>query len=280
MLLVRHGESEGNVAAAEADAAGALRIAVPARDADVELSPTGVQQAEALGRRLGALAKDEAPEALWVSSYRRARSTADHALSVAGLELPTVVDERLRDRELGILDALTWRGVEELHPEEAKRRRFLGKYYHRPPGGESWVDVGLRLRTVLRDIEAAGAARVLVVTHDAVVLLIRSVLEGIQEAELMESSRTDPVRNASVTRLVRSSGRWVAEPVNDISHLVGEAPTTEHGARSTEASIEARTPEPITAADSRRCRHPAPASGTAATCSSFAAPARPPARPR
>lgn len=229
LLLVRHGESEGNVAAADADAAGALRIAVPARDADVELSAIGVAQAEALGRRLGAATDGEAPQAVWVSPYRRARATAAHALSEGGLDLVPVVDERLRDRELGILDTLTWRGVQELHPEEAARRRFLGKYYHRPPGGESWADVALRLRSVLRDVEESGAERVLVVTHDAVVLLIRGVLEGIEEAELLELSRTAPVRNASVTRLVRVGDGWVAGSVNDVRHLEGEAPTTEHG---------------------------------------------------
>ena len=62
LLLVRHGESEANVAAAEAYASGALRIAVPARDADVELSSTGVAQATALGRRLGELPSDSISE--------------------------------------------------------------------------------------------------------------------------------------------------------------------------------------------------------------------------
>jgi broad specificity phosphatase PhoE len=229
LILVRHGESLANVAAAEAYATGALRIAVPARDADVELSPTGVQQAGALGRHLGSLGTGEQPQALWVSPYRRARQTASIALEAAGLELPTTVDERLRDRELGVLDTLTWPGVEQLHPEEAARRRFLGKYYHRPPGGESWVDVAQRLRSALRDLADTDASRVLVVTHDAVVMLIRAVLEGIEEAELLELSRTDPIRNASITRLVRDGGRWTAQPVNDISHLEGEAPSTEHG---------------------------------------------------
>jgi broad specificity phosphatase PhoE len=202
---------------------------VPARDPDVELSPTGVQQAEALGRRLGDLDADAAPQALWVSTYRRARSTAEHALQVAGMTLPTTVDERLRDRELGILDTLTWAGVEQLHPEEAARRNFLGKYYHRPPGGESWADVSLRLRSALRDIADAGAERVLVVSHDATTLIIRGILMGIEEAELLELSRTEPVPNASVTRMVRRGDGWHAEPINDVSHLRGEAPATHHG---------------------------------------------------
>jgi probable phosphoglycerate mutase len=202
---------------------------VPARDADVELSATGADQAVALGRRLGGLATDEAPEALWVSPYVRARQTASIALGEAALQLPTTVDERLRDRELGILDTLTWQGVEQLHPEEAARRLFLGKYYHRPPGGESWADVQLRLRSALRDVADSGASRVLVVAHDAIVMLIRAVLEGIEEAALLDLSRTQPIRNASITRLTRHGGRWIAQPVNDISHLEGEAPSTEHG---------------------------------------------------
>jgi glucosyl-3-phosphoglycerate phosphatase len=45
LLLVRHGESEGNVAAAEAHSSGAEEIAVPARDADVGLSDLGRAQA-------------------------------------------------------------------------------------------------------------------------------------------------------------------------------------------------------------------------------------------
>ena len=45
LLLVRHGESEGNVAATDARLAGAEVIEVPARDADVNLSGTGQEQA-------------------------------------------------------------------------------------------------------------------------------------------------------------------------------------------------------------------------------------------
>jgi broad specificity phosphatase PhoE len=229
LLLVRHGESEANVAAADAEATGALRIAVPARDADVALSATGVEQAEALGRRLGGLAPDEAPEALWVSPYRRARETAAHALAVAGLDLPTVVDERLRDRELGVLDTLTGRGVRELHPDEAERRRFLGKFYYRPPGGESWADVALRIRSVLPELEASGG-RVLVVAHDAVIWLFRAVCERIEERELLDLAASSPIPNASITRLVHDGGDgpWRAAVVDDVAHL---DEVTEHGGR-------------------------------------------------
>src|SRR5688572_31393696 len=36
-----------------------------------------------------------------------------------------------------------------LFRSQAEFRRLLGKFYHRPPGGESWCDVILRLRSAL-----------------------------------------------------------------------------------------------------------------------------------
>lgn len=64
-------------------------------------------------------------------------------------------------------------------PEEDARRHLLGKMYYRPPGGESWADVAQRLRSVLGDlVRAEDGRRVLVVTHDATVMLLRYVLEG------------------------------------------------------------------------------------------------------
>lgn len=232
LILVRHGESEGNVAAAKADRARADRVLVPARDADVVLSATGREQAAALGRHIGTWSAAELPESVWVSPYTRARQTADIALEAAGLGLDPRWDERLRDRELGILDALTGRGVRRMHPDEADRRRWVGKLYYRPPGGESWADVALRLRSILADLDREeDGRRVLLVTHDAVITLFRYVCERIEEETLLEGARGNPIRNCSVTRLVRPSGagRWTASVVNDVGFLErSDAPVTEH----------------------------------------------------
>ena len=59
---------------------------------------------------------------------------------------------------------------------------MLGKFYHRPPGGESWCDVILRLRSALDTIALHhGGARVLIVAHQVVVLCLRYLLEGMTE---------------------------------------------------------------------------------------------------
>ncbi|WP_312677918.1 histidine phosphatase family protein [Microbacterium sp.] len=220
LLLVRHGESVGNVAATAAELAGAEVIALDVRDADVPLSETGVDQARALATRLREA--DPIPQVAWVSPYVRAQQTFALA-TAAGPALTAVVsDERLRDRELGILDLLTRRGVAARHPDEMERRAHLGKYYHRPPGGESWADVSLRLRSFLRDAAETPADVGLVVAHDAVVMLLVALLLRWDEAALLEFASRNTVLNASVTTLRRSGAEWELADFSDVRHLQRE----------------------------------------------------------
>jgi broad specificity phosphatase PhoE len=233
LLLIRHGESEGNVAATEARLAGAEVIDVPARDADVNLSDTGREQAKALGTALARIAEEFRPDAVVSSPYARALQTAKIGVETAGWPVKVRTDERLRDRELGILNRLTRLGVDTRFPEEAERRLWLGKLYYRPPGGESWADVALRLRSVLDELNSLGTGhRVMLVCHDAVILLFRYVLEGMNEQEILDLAAGTSVLNASITRYVRPSGEgpWTLESFNVADHLAEQGvAVTEHG---------------------------------------------------
>jgi len=232
--LVRHGESEANVAAARAEAAGDEVIDAGHRDADVPLSALGEDQSRSLGTELRGRGLDDVPVALWVSPYLRAQQTIAIALDAGGIdEPPRRVDERLRDRELGVLDLLTSRGVHERYPDEERRRQWLGKYYHRPAGGESWVDVMLRLRSVLGDVDRLeGPERLLVAAHDAIVTLTVAVCLDLDEHALMEFARAHPVANASLTRLRRDGigAPWTLEEFSAVDHL-DDAEVTEHTGR-------------------------------------------------
>ena len=113
-----------------------------------------------------------------------------------------LVDERLREKEFGILDRLTRMGIEQRFPEQAEMRTRLGKFYHRPPGGESWCDVILRLRSVLDTISlhyGGAESRVLVVAHQVIVLCLRYLLENLDEAQILEVDRAGEVANCGVT---------------------------------------------------------------------------------
>jgi broad specificity phosphatase PhoE len=232
LWLIRHGESLANRAATAAEQAGLELVSVDLRDADVPLSPTGEEQARALGAWLADLPDDEKPDAAWSSSYLRARQTVSIALDTAGSDVAVRVDERLRDKELGVLDLLTSHGVETRFPEEALRKRWLGKFYYRPPGGESWADLALRVRSLLVDLERPETpARVLVAGHDAIVMTFIYVCLGLSERELLEFAQTHTVANASVTRLARDSdtGPWTLEAFSIAEHLVAAgAPVTLH----------------------------------------------------
>ena len=220
LWLVRHGESIANVAATRAEREGLEAIPIDLRDADVPLSETGAEQARALGAWLAEHAGEIG--SYWSSPYVRARETLALAAQEAGVEAPAIIDERLRDRELGILDLLTRHGVLRRHPEEAERRVRLGKYYHRPPGGESWADVTLRLRSFARDGFGRGDGATLLVAHDAVVMLLIGLLLPLHEAELMEFAADHTVLNASVTRLDRVGDRWDLTAFSDVEHLRAE----------------------------------------------------------
>lgn len=82
LWLIRHGESEGNVAASRAEHDGSPVIALDTRDSDVELSPVGVEQATALRAWVDSLAVPV--DECWVSPYWRARQTLSLALRGRG----------------------------------------------------------------------------------------------------------------------------------------------------------------------------------------------------
>ncbi len=104
------------------------------------LSPRGERQAHALGEWLARQSAAEQPTVVLASPYKRAQDTAHLALQASGIDttdIPFIIDERLREKEFGILDRLTPRGVLEKYPEQAQFRQALGKFYHRPPGGKA-----------------------------------------------------------------------------------------------------------------------------------------------
>ncbi|HEX8242475.1 MAG TPA: histidine phosphatase family protein [Longimicrobium sp.] len=203
MWIVRHGESAGNVAAAAARAAGLPMIQIAQRDVDVPLSPQGQEQASALGRWFADTPPSGRPTVVLTSPYVRARTTAELIRAAGGTEDPCeelIVDERLREREFGILDRLTALGVQQRFPEQAEHRRLLGKFYHRPPGGESWADVILRLRSALDSINLHySRERVLIVCHEVVVLCLRYLLECMTEEQILAIEREHDVANCGVT---------------------------------------------------------------------------------
>jgi broad specificity phosphatase PhoE len=203
LWLVRHGESAGNVARNAAEAAKLSVIELATRDVDVPLSPLGQRQAVALGRWFGNLSCEEQPTVVLSSPYVRAQETAQRTLEAACIDredISFVTDERLREKEFGVFDRLTRFGIQEQFPELAEARTTLGKFYFRPPGGESWCDVILRLRSVIDTLTRDHRReRVLIFAHQVIVNCFRYLLERMTEEQILTIDKEKEIANCSIT---------------------------------------------------------------------------------
>jgi len=227
LWVARHGQSAGNVARDVAEAAGHAWIDVEFRDIDTPLSDLGVQQSLALGQWFGKLPANQRPQVVLCSPYVRARETARLLMEQADLrhghEVRLRVDERLREKEFGLLDRLTRHGIQQKYPELHEQRAHVGKFYFRPPGGESWCDVILRLRSLTEMMAREhGGERVLVVAHQVIVNCMRYLIENLDEAKILAIDKMGDVPNCAVTAYrMDAAGRClVPELVNFVAPLV------------------------------------------------------------
>jgi broad specificity phosphatase PhoE len=247
LWLVRHGESAANVARDAAIAAGAPEIDLALADLEVPLSVRGERQATALGRWFSEQPATERPTVVIASPYARARRTAERIVA-AGAMAPEarggngaapdalLLDERWREKELGLFYTLTAQGVAQRHPEQWALRQRLGHFYYRPPNGESGADVAFRVRAALDAVarEHAGE-RVLVVCHQIVILCARYVLDRLDEEGLAALWRRYDLANCSVTTYrPDATGRLALAGYNFTVPLLEEgAPVTTEPAHGT-----------------------------------------------
>jgi 2,3-bisphosphoglycerate-dependent phosphoglycerate mutase len=198
LVIVRHGESERNVAKEAAKLSGqAGAYAGGLRDVDTPLTALGQKQALATGKWL---AGQYTFDVAFSSPYLRAKLTTDALLQSFAVRPRVVIEERVREIEFGILDGLTSDGIKARYPEEYERRKREGKYWYRPPGGESRPDVALRVHSLLGTLARDYREKsVLVVCHSVVVLVFRRLLERWEETQYLKVDSEDDVKNCSVT---------------------------------------------------------------------------------
>ena len=207
LLAIRHGETEWNV---EGRVMGQL---------DSRLTARGVEQSMAIARRLQTVPFD----ALYSSDLGRAVRTADIIGEACGK--PVSLDAGLRERHMGIFQALTTAEMYRRFPAERAEYERLGDEYV-VPGGESGRDKRERSVRALTAIAVRHPRQtVVVVTHGA-------FLMGFFEAVLsLPPGRGSTFRrhNASYNAFEYTAGQWRLETWNDISHLdnagSGEDPT-------------------------------------------------------
>ncbi len=139
---------------------------------DVPLDETGVAQAGGLVGRLRGVRL----RAVYASPLRRAMQTAQPLAAAAGLTVQA--DPRLMERNWGVYQGTTRIEAARRHPQVEEELRRTPRAA-RPPGGESYDDLRLRVDAALREIAASGPGPVAVVCHGGTIAAGLQALLGM-----------------------------------------------------------------------------------------------------
>jgi len=199
VTLIRHGETEWNLSGRWQG------------HADSPLSERGMAQAEALGKRM----KPDDFDYFYSSDLGRAMHTSRLVGGPSGWE--AIPREDLRERDLGILEALTTNEMLEREAEAYQSFRHDGPEYV-PPGGESFKQFCQRCSNALEEIALAHeGATIGIVTHGGVLgALFRHVLNIPLEKE-----RNFVLLNCSLNRFEKKTNGWSLSSWGDVAHLQG-----------------------------------------------------------
>jgi 2,3-bisphosphoglycerate-dependent phosphoglycerate mutase len=188
LWLVRHGESTWNT----------LGLTQGHND-QAELTGRGQRQAAEVAERFAGLAV----RAIYASDLRRAQQTAAPLAAAAGV--PVVLDARLRERNLGVLEGTPAAGNGPAVTGLDLKAGLLTDPDARPEGGESVRDLYRRAAAFSQDLRAgtlpaggpAGARPgedVVVVAHGGTLRVLRAYLSGVP----VEQMDWAPLANATV----------------------------------------------------------------------------------
>ncbi|HEX8353603.1 MAG TPA: histidine phosphatase family protein [Pyrinomonadaceae bacterium] len=203
VLLVRHGESQGN---AERRFGG---------HSPTPLSELGHRQAEATARALAA----ERVTAVYSSDLLRAVQTAAPLARETGLDVNETA--ALRERGVGLMEGLTFEEAAAAHPEEyaALLRR---DFEHVLAGGESYRQLLDRAAAGLdRAIELNRGGTVALFSHTGTICILALHLMGALDAPHLKPVWLSS-SNCGVARFdIQHGGLIRVLALNDTRHLAG-----------------------------------------------------------
>lgn len=205
VLLVRHGESEGN-------AAGIVQGRV-----DFGLSPLGRVQAERTAERLARMKIT----AVVTSPLRRAADTA--SIIAGALNLGVEHAPGLMEYDIGEASGLTWLQIRERFPAvaEARSRGERAAY----PGEEGRPEFHQRIRATLEEMRERQGT-IVAVAHGGVINAVCAGILGLPETR----RGVFHVANCSLTVVEHDrAGRMLIERQNDTCHLASIVTEADRG---------------------------------------------------
>lgn len=188
LVLVRHAESEGNIRSVEQRA----RLDISTHELDI--TEHGEKQAQITGKFLQDKFGDF--EINYVSYYKRSKRT----MSIMYPDANVYEDPRLAEGQRGIWHTMTEDQIKAHLPWEIERKNREGLYHYRPPGGENWPDIELRIHSFLGTLNRDyDGQKVLIVVHGHWLILLQRLIHHFSIEEAMRRYRHAGFENTSVT---------------------------------------------------------------------------------
>jgi len=173
---------------------------------DIPLDDEGLRQADMLGHAFARVDIDR----VRTSDLMRSVQTAEPIARYSGAKLQ--IDKRLRERSFG-----SWEGLpfDEFRHRSPSPENMDELFTFRPPGGESFKDVWVRLDPVVHELRREEVDTVVVTHGGSCALLLAKLLDAPYP-----TSRAFRFGNAAVVELEsRADGMFTLLRYNDTSHL-------------------------------------------------------------
>jgi len=169
LYIARHGETEYNAA-----------HRIQGNGIDSPLTGNGIAQAITLGKSLEGIAFD----AVYSSPLKRATDTVKHAFNN---KYTPILDERIIEIGLGVMEGMYWTDAAKDFPEAANRLSDPVNYVP-PPNGEALTDMLIRVSEFMDDVAKAGHQKVFVLSHGYTCRVFQActlgkTLEAIEQAQ-------------------------------------------------------------------------------------------------
>lgn len=208
LVLIRHGESEGQVAnraSRAGDHSYFLDEFLTRHSSLWRLTDKGIEQAQIAGKWI----RENIAENFfrhYTSEYFRAKETAYH-LGLSGVQWYS--EFYLRERDWGLLDVMSQEERWEHYSSELARKEIDG-FFWSPPNGESMAQLCLRIDRVLDTLHReCSDKKVVIVCHGEVMWGFRVRLERMPQSiwRRIESSYHphDQMHNCQILHYTRTN---------------------------------------------------------------------------
>jgi len=196
IILVRHGESEGNIKSPD-DMSFDLKA-----NHSFTLTTKGREQAQRTGEYLHQ--KYGEFDSYFCSTFIRTQET----LRIMYPEILPRIDSRLNELWRGVWHTMSKEKICIQYPDELMIRKREGEYHYRPPGGQNGQDVETMIHSFIQQLRFDHVNEsILISSHGNWMLLFWRIMLNLKPEEFELRYNNDKYKNSAIAAYERYQGK-------------------------------------------------------------------------